>query len=63
MSNDEIIRDFINTGRAIYMAALIETESEGLEVPNSITIEATTFNDKIIQITIAVKEDDTDENI
>lgn len=60
MNNDEIIRDFIATGRAIYKAALIEAESEGLEVPDSLTIEATTFDDKIIQITIAVKEGDTE---
>lgn len=59
MNSEEIIRKFINMGRAIYMTVLMTEESEGNEVPDSITVSAEVTDGKIIEITIAIKEGDT----
>ena len=60
MNNIEIIKNFIMTGKAIYELSLMEAESEGLEIPDSITVSATGADGKIIEITIAIKDGDTE---
>ena len=56
MNNEEIIKNFIITGKAIHKLALLDTESEGLEIPDSVTVSATGADGKIIEITIAIKD-------
>ena len=46
-------------GRAIYMTVVMNEESEGNEVPDSITVSAEVTDGKIIEITIAIKDGDT----
>lgn len=62
MNNKEIIKNFIITGKAIYKLSLMEAESEGLEIPDSVTVSATGADGKIIEITIAIKDGENDEN-
>ena len=59
-SNKEIIKNFIITGKAIYKLSLMDAESEGLEVPDSVTVSATGADGKIIEITIAIKDGDAE---
>lgn len=61
MNNEEIIKNFIITGKAIYKLSIIEAKSEGLEVPDSVTVSATGADGKIIEITIAIKDGDQDD--
>lgn len=61
MSNEEIMKNFIITGKAIYKICIMDAENEGLEVPDSITVSATDCNDDIIEITITIKKGDTNE--
>ena len=56
MNINEIIRDFISTGRAIYKTVLKNEESEGNEIPDSITLSAEMSGGDIVEITIAVKD-------
>lgn len=56
MNDEEIIKNFIITGKAIYKLSLMDAESEGLEVPDSVTVSATGADGKIIEITIAIKD-------
>lgn len=56
MNDEEIIKNFIITGKAIYKLSLMEAESEGLEIPDSVTVSATGADGKIIEITIAIKD-------
>lgn len=57
MNNEEIIKNFILTGKAIYELSLMEAESEGLEISDSVTVSATGADGKIIEITIAIKDE------
>lgn len=57
MNGEDIVWKFIIMGLAIYTAAS-EAESEA---PESMTITATTNDNKIIEITIAIKEGEEDE--
>lgn len=59
MNNEEIIKNFIITGKAIYELSLMEAESEGLEIQDSVTVSATGADGKIIEITIEIKDGDT----
>lgn len=56
MNSDDIIKDFLSMGRAIYTAAMEADES--METPDSLTISATTYDNKKIEIeiTISVKD-------
>jgi hypothetical protein len=56
MNNEDIIKDFINMGRAIYTAAM--EANEDMESPDSLTISATTNDNKKIEIeiTISIKD-------
>ena len=56
MNDEEIIKNFIITGKAIYKLSLMEAESEGLEIPDSVTVSATGADGKIFEINIAIKE-------
>ena len=60
MNDEEIVKNFIITGKAIYKLSLMDAESEGLEVPDSVTVSATSADGKIIEITIAIKDGDTE---
>lgn len=62
MNDEEIIKNFIITGKAIYKLSLMEAESEGLEIPDSVTVSATGADGKIIEITIAIKDGEQNEN-
>ena len=62
MNDEEIIKNFIITGKAIYKLSLMDAESEGLEVPDSVTVSATGADGKIIEITIAIKDGEQNEN-
>lgn len=59
MKGEEIIKNFMSIGKAIYKLSLMEAESEGLEAPNSVTVSATGADGKIIEITIAIKDGDS----
>jgi hypothetical protein len=61
MNDEEIIKNFIITGKAIYKLSLMDAEREGLEVPDSVTVSATGADGKIIEITIAIKDGDTND--
>ena len=61
MNDEEIIKNFIITGKAIYKLSLMEAESEGLEIPDSVTVSATGADGKIIEITIAIKDGEQDD--
>lgn len=61
MNDEEIIKNFIITGKAIYKLSLMEAESEGLEISDSVTVSATGADGKIIEITIAIKEGEQDD--
>ena len=60
MNDEEIIKNFLITGKAIYTLSLREAESEGLEIPDSVTVSATGADGKIIEITIAIKDGDAE---
>lgn len=60
MNNEEIIKNFVLTGKAIYELSIMDAESEGLEAPDSVTVSATGADGKIIEITIAIKDGDTE---
>lgn len=60
MNGEEIIKNFMSTGKAIYKLSLMEAESEGLEAPDSVTVSATGTDGKIIEITIAIKDSDAE---
>ena len=60
MNDEEIIKNFIITGKAIYKLSLMDAESEGLEIPDSVTVSATGADGKIIEITIAIKDGDAE---
>jgi len=62
MNDEEIIKDFIITGEAIHMAISMDNEIEGLEAPDSVTVSATSTDGKIIEITIAIKDGEQNEN-
>lgn len=62
MSDEEILKNFIITGKAIYKQSLMEAESEGLvNLQDSVTVSATDADAKIIEITIALKGGETNE--
>lgn len=48
------------TGEAIHKAISMDNEIEGLEAPDSVTVSATSADGKIIEITIAIKDGDTE---
>lgn len=56
MNSEDIIKDFLNMGRAIYTAAMEADKS--MEIPDSLTISATTYDNKKIEIeiTISIKD-------
>ena len=58
MNSEDIIKDFLNMGRAIYTAAM--EANEDMESPDSLTISATTNDNKKIEIeiTISIKDDE-----
>lgn len=58
MNNEEIIKKFILTGKAIYELSAMNAESEGLESPDSVTVSATGADGKIIEINIAIKNEE-----
>ncbi len=60
MNDEEIIKNFIITGKVIYKLSLMAAVSEGLEIPDSVTVSATGADGKIIEITIAIKDGDTE---
>lgn len=55
MNNEDIIKSFLSMGRTIYTVAM---ESEEIEPPDSLTISATTYDKKKIEIeiTISIKD-------
>ena len=58
MTDEEIIKHFLITGKAIYKLGLLDAEEEGLEVPDSVSVSAKCADGKIISITIEIKEGD-----
>lgn len=56
MNNEDIIKDFLCMGRAIYIAAM--ESNEDMESPDSLAISATTNDNKKIEIeiTISIKD-------
>lgn len=62
MNNEEIIKNFILTGEAIHKAISIDNEIVGLGAPDSVTVSATSTDGKIIEITIAIKGGEQNEN-
>ena len=56
MNSEDIIKDFLNMGRAIYVAAM-EVDAD-MEAPDLLTISATTNDNKKIEIeiTISIKD-------
>lgn len=56
MNSEDILKDFLNMGRAIYTAAM--EADEDMEAPDSLTISATTNDNKKIEIeiTISIKD-------
>lgn len=62
MNDEEIIKNFIITGEAIHKAISMDNEIEGLEAPDSVTVSATSADGKIIEITIAIKDGEQNEN-
>lgn len=56
MNDEEIIKNFMITGKAIYKQSLMEAKIEGLEIPDWVTVSATCADGKIIEITIAIKD-------
>lgn len=53
MDNDEVIKDFIRTGKAIYMVCQMAADDNGFK---SITLTATDNDGGIIEITIEYKK-------
>lgn len=56
MNSEDLIKDFLNMGRAIYVAAM-EVDAD-MKAPDSLTISATTNDNKKIEIeiTISIKD-------
>lgn len=58
MNDEDIVKNFIITGKAIYK---LVAKSEGLEAQDSVTVSATGTDGKIIEITIAIKDSDKED--
>lgn len=57
MTNEDVIENFIRTGKAIYKFSLMEAKNEGIEeIPDSITVTGIDAKGMIIKITIAIKD-------
>lgn len=61
MNGEDILKNFILTGKAIYKLIAKSEGLESLEGKDPVTVSATGADGKIIEITIAIKDGDTND--